>query len=337
MPAPVIEKEYNGRRVARKTATELARQYADLIEGKVILITGVSPMGLGAAFIDFIAPMRPATLILAGRSPSKMQQTADHVSAVSPDIKVRMVKLELESQAAVRYAAATVMEWSDVPHIDVLVNNAGVCAIPRAVTEDGFEKQFAVNHLGPFLFTNLIMPKLLESGAPRVVNIGSDGHNLSPIRFEDPNFRDESSYHTWIAYGQSKTANMLMALSLAEKLGPRYNLHAFSVNPGTVQTNLAAFLDWKRSFADLAKTSRLLGLAGGWKQDRDFQTIDEGTATYVYAAFDPEITAHNGAHLLGCRLADPWKDGIRAWATSPIEAELLWRMSEELVGQEFVY
>ncbi|KAI2776425.1 putative short-chain dehydrogenase [Daldinia loculata] len=322
MPAPVIEKEYNGRRVARKTATELARQYADLIEGKVILITGVSPMGLGAAFIDFIAPMRPATLILAGRSPSKMEQTAEQISAVSPDIKVRMVKLELESQAAVRYAAATVMEWSDVPHIDVLVNNAGVCAIPRAITEDGFEKQFAVNHLGPFLFTNLIMPKLVASGAPRVVNIGSDGHNLSPIRFEDPNFRDESTYHTWIAYGQSKTANMLMALSLAEKLGPRYNLHAFSVNPGTVQTNLAAFLDWKRSFADL---------------DRDFQTIDEGTATYVYAAFDPEITAHNGAHLLGCRLADPWKDGIRAWATSPIEAELLWRMSEELVGQEFAY
>ncbi|XXG95060.1 Chitin synthase, class 2 [Hypoxylon texense] len=325
------------RKEARQTASRLATHYAEAIRGKVILTTGVSPGGLGAAFVNAIAPMHPAMLILAGLGPTDTQRTADNVSKSAPDVKIRTLQIDLSSLAAVRAAAETVKGWTDVPHIDLLVNNAGISAIPRTITDEGFEKHFATNYLGPFLFTHLIMPKILASEAPRIVNVGSDGHILSPIRFDDPNFRDESLYHTWMAYGQSKTAQMLTAISLAEKLGTKHNLLAFSVHPGAVTTNLVAHLDWEQGYVEMSRTYRLLGLAQGWKKDFEFLTPDEGAATYVYAAFDPNIRVHNGAYLVDCRLADPWKDDLRAWATSPVEAEMLWKLTEKLIGQEFEY
>ncbi|KAI1098152.1 hypothetical protein F4804DRAFT_325540 [Jackrogersella minutella] len=81
----------------------------------------------------------------------------------------------------------------------------------------------------------------------------------------------------------------------------------------------------------------MLGIGQGWQDDFDFQAPDVGAATYVYAAFDPEATAHNGAYLLECRVGDPWRDYLRAWATSSVEAEMLWKLSEELIGQDFCY
>lgn len=178
------------RKETRETASRLAAHYSEAIKGKVILTTGVSPGGLGAAFVNAIAPMHPALLILAGLDPAETQQTADDVSKSSPDVKIRTLQIDLSSLAAVRAAAGTVIKgWTDVPHIDLLVNNAGISAIPRTITDEGFEKHFATNYLGPFLFTHLVMPKILASAAPRIVNVGSDGHIFSPIRFDDPNFR----------------------------------------------------------------------------------------------------------------------------------------------------
>ncbi|KAI1763151.1 NAD(P)-binding protein [Hypoxylon sp. FL1150] len=322
----------------RQTASRLAAHYSEAIRGKVILTTGVSPGGLGAAFVNATAQMRPAMLILVGLDSAETQQTADSVISQSlPDVKVRTLQIDLSSLAAVRAAAEMVKGWTDVPHIDLLVNNAGISAIPRTITDEGFEKQLATNYLGPFLFTQLLIPKILASDAPRIVNVGSDGHILSPIRFDDPNFRDESLHHTWMAYGQSKTAQMLTTISLAEKLGAKHNLSAFSVHPGAVTTNLVAHLDWEQGYVEMSRTYRLLGLAQGWKKDFEFLTPDEGAATYVFAAFDPDIRAHNGAYLVNCRLADPRKDDLRAWATSPVEAETLWKLTEKLIGQEFRY
>lgn len=173
----------------RETASRLAAHYSEDIKGKVILTTGVSPGGLGAAFVNAIAPMHPAMLILAGLDPLETQKTADHISKASPSVKIRTLQIDLSSLAAVRAAAETVKGWTDVPHIDLLVNNAGISAVPRTVTDEGFEKQLATNYLGPFLFTHIIMSKILASEAPRIVNVGSDGHILSPIRFDDINFR----------------------------------------------------------------------------------------------------------------------------------------------------
>ncbi|KAI1412226.1 NAD(P)-binding protein [Hypoxylon sp. FL1857] len=306
-----------------RTAGELADLYASQIKGKIILATGVSPGGIGAAFALGIERAQPELIILAGRSLSKVQQTADVVSATG--VKTRVLQIDLASLSAVRAATEKVNGWDDVPHIDVLVNSAGVMAIDWAASPEGYDSQLVSNHLGPFLFTNLIMGKLLKSPAPRVVNVTSEGHRLSPFRFDDYNFRNGEYYHKWLSYGQSKTANMLMAISLAEKLGPKHQLSAFSVHPGLVVSNLAGHL---KLFGDDDSDMILMLLPC---------TAEVGANVYVYGAFDPEITAHNGAYLVPCRLADPWKDTVRPWATSSVEAERLWKLSEKLIGQKFSY
>ena len=172
------------------TGSELVRDLAATIKDKVILTTGVSPGGLGAEFVTALAAANPSLLILAGRNTAKVQQTADAIAQAHPGVKTRLLRLDLTSLAAVREAAAEVNAWKDVPAIDVLVNNAGIMAVEHAVTVDGFESQFAVTHLAPFLFTNLLMGKVLAAGGkPRVVNVSSDGHRMSAIRFGDLDFR----------------------------------------------------------------------------------------------------------------------------------------------------
>jgi NAD(P)-dependent dehydrogenase (short-subunit alcohol dehydrogenase family) len=174
---------------ASTTAEELVKILAAEIKGKVILTTGPSPASIGATFVETVARAQPALLILAGRSTSKLQQTADAITKENPSVPVRLLQLDLGSLAAVRKAASEVNSWTDVPHIDVLVNNAGIMATDFALSPEGYESQFATNHLGHFLFTNLIIEKVLAASSPRIVNVSSDGHRLSPIRWADTNFR----------------------------------------------------------------------------------------------------------------------------------------------------
>ncbi|KAI1462611.1 NAD(P)-binding protein [Annulohypoxylon moriforme] len=316
------------------TSDELVKDFAPEIKGKTILTTGVSPNSLGATFLESIAKAEPALLILAGRNIEKVQQTANAISLVLPDVKTRVLRLDLGSFDAVREAAATVNGWADVPNVDVLVNNAGIMAVKYALSPDGFETQFATNHLGHFLFTNLIMAKILASKAPRIVNISSDGHRLSPIRWDDYNFRNGETYNKWRAYGQSKTANMLMAISIAEKLGPR--VLAYSLHPGVIATNLGAHIDWSAGFEGLQDLDKEEGNKEGWKHFV-FKSAQAGAATHVYAAFSPSLKDHNGVYLEDCQIADPWVQTVKPWATSSVEAEKLWKLSEKLVGQEFTY
>ncbi|BCS20892.1 putative short-chain dehydrogenase [Aspergillus puulaauensis] len=319
------------------TAEELAGHFPAEIKDKVVLTTGPSPTSIGATFVEAIARAQPALIILAGRNPSKLQKTADAISQKQPQVPVRLLQLDLGSLAAVREAAAEVKSWDDVPHIDVLVNNAGIMATNFALSPDGFENQFATNHLGHFLFTNLIMGKILASRSPRVVNVSSDGHRLSPIRWADYNFREGETYNKWTAYGQSKTANILLAVSLAEKLGSK-DLLAYSLHPGVISsTSLSAGLeDSDTDFAALNALDKSLGNAEGWRGFR-LKTDQEGAATTVYAAFEPALQENNGAYLQDCHIADPWTDTVKPWATDKVEAEKLWKLSEKLVGQEFSY
>lgn len=180
-----MTKVYN----ADTTASELARDFASEIEGKVVLTTGVSPGGLGAVFVQAIATAKPSLLILAARSLPKAEQTAREIQSKNTGVRTKVLELDLGSLAGVRKAAETVASWSNVPIIDILVNNAGIMAVDFKLSEDGYESQLATNHLGHFLLTNLIMNKLLAAKAPRVVNVSSDGHRLSHIRWDDYNFR----------------------------------------------------------------------------------------------------------------------------------------------------
>jgi NAD(P)-dependent dehydrogenase (short-subunit alcohol dehydrogenase family) len=177
-------REYN----TNTTADDLLKDLSGEIKGKVILITGVTTGTLGGHFVESIAKAQPAGLILAGRSAEKTEKTANTLKAAHPNIHIHTVQLNLSSLAAVREAANAVNSWEDIPYIDVLVNNAGLMAVDYALTVDGYETQFASNHLGHFLFTNLLMDKLLASKSPRVVNVSSDGHRLNPIRWADYNF-----------------------------------------------------------------------------------------------------------------------------------------------------
>ena len=195
---------------------------------------------LGAEVALRISHHNPAHMVLAGRSLSALSTTESVIGAANP-VPTTLLELDLASQASVR-AAAKVANSYEFP-IDVLINNAGIMAVPYSKTEDGLESQWATNHIGHFLFTNLIMPKLRESKhRPRVVNVTSSGHRRSDIRWDDWGFGDGERYDKWAAYGQTKTANMLFSVALAKLFGGDEGgtfLESFSCYPGRVRTNLA--------------------------------------------------------------------------------------------------
>ncbi|KAK2840531.1 hypothetical protein FQN49_006185 [Arthroderma sp. PD_2] len=327
MPAP-----YN----TNTTTEELVADYAHLIKGKVVLTTGVSSKSLGAFFVQSIAAANPECLILAARNAEKLAQMATELTTAYPGVKVRTLQVDLASLKSVRDAAGELNGWDDVSVIDVLINNAGIMATEYQLSPDGFESHLAINHLGPFLFTNMIMKKLVAAEEPRIVVVSSDGHRLNPIRFHDYNFDQGETYNKWHAYGQSKTANMLLTISLAQKLGMKHNLQAFSLHPGVIWTNLGAHLDWNAEFVGLRNVDKALGNAEGWGEFK-IKPMERGAATHIYASFDPNLKANNGAYLIDCHVADPLEDTVKPWATSSFEAERLWRLSEKLVGQEFSY
>ena len=188
---------------ADTTANVVVHDLATQIAGKAILTTGVSPGGLGAVFVTQIAAAGPALLILAGRNPSKTQAMVEAVTEANSKVRTRTLQLDLESLKNVRRAAAEVNSWTNVPAIDVLVNNAGIMACDYGKTEDGIERQFAVGHVGPFLFTNLIMEKLMKANTARVVSVSSDGHRLSAMRWPDIGFSVSSSSFPVPVLGQS--------------------------------------------------------------------------------------------------------------------------------------
>ncbi|KAI5459167.1 short-chain dehydrogenase/ reductase [Mariannaea sp. PMI_226] len=321
------------------TSSKLIDEFADNIKDKVILVTGTSPGGLGALYCVAVAKASPSLIILAGRNDALNKKTEEAVKGVNVNVKTRLLNLDLASFENIREAAAQVMSWGDVPYIDLLVNNAGIMAVPYGKTEDGFERQFGVNHLGHFLFTNLIMSKILASKTPRVVMVSSAGHRINPIRWTDYNFSDGKSYNKWLAYGQSKTANILMALALAERLRRR-GLLAFSLDPGIFVTNLSRDLDM--SDPEVMQSLYAADASIGNKAmhpdyEYNYNSEDEIIATHVFCSFCDDIKGHNGGYFTECHLADQYEEEVYPWANNAIDADRLWTLSEKLVGERFAY
>ncbi|KAF2678414.1 short-chain dehydrogenase [Lentithecium fluviatile CBS 122367] len=309
---------------AHTTAEEVATLYSAQISSKTILITGVSPNGLGLHTALALAPHSPHLLILAARSPRTLEAAKSAIHAVAPTCPVRLFMLDLSRLAAVREAANEVLRWKDLDKIDVLINNAGVMSTPWETTVDGVEMQFAVNHLGPWLFTNLVMPKIVAAQG-RVVFLSSLGHVYGGVRFEDVNFDDGETYDADVAYGQSKTANILTAVALAERMRAK-GVTAFSVHPGLVLTNLTRHVPMEvfreKGFVDDA--GNLLVPS---------KTHSQGCATTVVAALDPYIAGRSGAYLCDCKVdhGDVWAEHAKGIEN----AEKLWALSEGLVGEKF--
>ena len=176
------------------------------------------------------------------------------------------------------------------PRLDLLVNNAGVMACPQAKTSDGFELQFGSNHLGHFLATCLLVPALLRGKATRVVCLSSRGHHMSPVVFDDVQF-ERRPYDKWESYGQAKTANVLFAVGLERRLGPR-GVHATAVHPGAIVTELGRHLQ-PEDIQFLQTRSRGM----------QFKTVEQGAATSTFAATAPELEGRGGIYLEDCHVA----------------------------------
>ena len=197
-------------------------------------------------------------------------------------------------------------------------------ATPLGRTADGFEMQLGTNHLGHFLLTCLLAPALVAAAPARVVNLSSGGHVISDIDWDDPNF-ERRAYDKWIAYGQSKTANVLFTVELERRLGTR-GVHAFAVHPGMIMTDLGRHL----TSEDIAalQTMAKSGPGGGLPP---FKSIPEGAATTVWAATAPELAERGGTYLADCAISSEHAP----CALDPAAAKRLWTLSEQLVGETF--
>jgi NAD(P)-dependent dehydrogenase (short-subunit alcohol dehydrogenase family) len=310
---------------SKTEAEEVATYFKNEIKGKTVLITGCTFGGLGYEAARVVAKNHAGLVIVAGRKQESLDDAIQKIQAETPSANLRSLLLDLASLESVRHAAAEVNAYSEA--IDVLINNAAIMASPYYTTKDGFEAQFGTNHIGPFLFTNLILPKILASktGAPRIVNVSSNGHHVSPVHFNDPFFDNGKAYNKWWAYGQSKTANMLFSRELANRYKSK-GLVAFSLHPGVILTNLARDVD----VSDFSEVKDYEGNVLEFKPE--FKSVGAGTATHIVAAFDPTIASESGSYLADCQIA---MDQAKPYAKDDTEAAKLWALSEEIIGQKF--
>jgi NAD(P)-dependent dehydrogenase (short-subunit alcohol dehydrogenase family) len=338
------------------TGTKVASTFASAIEGKTILVTGVNKDGLGGKLVQILSQHAPKVLILASRTPAKMSEAIQLCRQNAPSTKFIPLDLDLASQQLCREAAAKVMSNPDIQQIDLVFNNAGLQQLPkRQFSPEGIELHFAVNHIGHFVFTNLIVPKIIAAarnnprGATRVVNISSRGVLYSPIRFSDLNFdrphdsllleeqpgyepaklsrRDidpKSTYNPLVAYGQSKTANVLFSVGLTSRLWDKYGILSFGIHPGAIKTEGGRYVDPVRLEAMYETFKNVM------------VSLDQGCATALRAGLDSSLEPANfhvdgkGVYLSECQVAD-----CPSWAREPELAERLWKVSEELVGEKY--
>ncbi|KAI1770722.1 NAD(P)-binding protein [Hypoxylon cercidicola] len=317
----------------------LVHKFADQVKGRTFLLTGPTPGGIGAETVISLAAESPALLILVGRSQAKAQATKDAIKKVNAGVKTKFVEADLASLRSVRAAARAILEDGEIAKIDVVINNAAVMATPFQLTEDGLELQLQANHLGHFVLTNTIMPKVLAAGpGARLVLLSSSGHRICGVRFEDPNYARPGSYSEMDGYGQSKTAKVLYAVALNRRLAAR-GVRAYAVHPGGIMTNLQGYVKQmpaERAAALFeAASQKAMGRSIAEQRQADpWKTLQQGCGTMIRAALDPDLVREEGVYMTDTVLTTDPKY-VREYATDPELAERLWKLSEELVGEKF--
>ncbi len=272
--------------------------------GKTVVITGASA-GLGKATAAELAA-RGAELVLACRDLEKAARARAEILARTPAARVDLVPLELASLRSVRACAGKLC--ANYPQIDVLINNAGVFPPTLRRTEDGFEEQIGVNHLGHFLLTNLLLDKLVASTPARVVHVSSMMHAGGKVDLAS--FRGPAKYSAYAAYRQSKLANILFSNELARRLAGS-GVTSNSLHPGGVSTEIMRDASFAmRALARLA-----------------FTTPEKGARTSVYLATSPEVEGVTGRYFVSCKQART--DEL---AKDEALAHALWDESAALVG-----
>lgn len=315
---------------ARPTAQQIVHDYnkENALQGRVILITGVSS-GLGAASAAALASTG-ATIFAASRS---IPRAKEALASIADSPHVHFLELDLVSRASIRSFASEFLKQSG-GRIHVLMNNAGGVLAERSITDDGVEKQFAINYLGPFLLFSLLKDALLSSSTKefptRVINLSSNGHRSSAIRFD--NINHDGDYHGVVVYGQAKTAVIYMASEIERRYGSR-NLHGWSVHPGGIMDSQF----WASSGFDDAFLDQLLSL---WPK-KLFKSTEQGAATQVWAAVSEDVLADGarGKFLEEVSVSKPKDETDIPDARGYVEhtynepnAIRLWEFSEELLG-----
>ncbi|XP_060558277.1 retinol dehydrogenase 12-like isoform X2 [Ruditapes philippinarum] len=281
-----------------------------LMNGKTVLITGANT-GIGKETAKDLAS-RGARVLLACRDITKAERAAEDIRKSTGNKDVVVYILDLCSLKSVRQCADDVIKKE--ARLDVLINNAGVMWTPYWKTKDGFEMQFGTNHLGHFLFTNLLLDLLKKSAPSRIINVSSLAHERGTINFDDLN--SEKSYSPAKAYSQSKLANVLFTRELSKRLQGT-GVTANSLHPGVIKTELGRYRDttlWRR----ILFVPVILFV---------FKTPIQGAQTTIHCAVSKDLTDVSGKYFSDCvvKLEAPQAHDDEA-------AAKLWTVSEEMVG-----
>ncbi|KAM0126508.1 hypothetical protein ACHAO1_010047 [Botrytis cinerea] len=309
----------------RPTALQVVKdeELEGKLKDKVVLITGCSA-GLG---VDTARAMfaTGATLFLTARNPTRARVALGEL-AESPHVHI--LEMDQTSLKSVRACAASFLEQSKT--LNIMINNAGIMAVPEATTEDGFESQFQTNHLSHFLLFYLLKPTLLASTTPefasRVINLSSLGHRRGEPDLDNINLT--GCYDKWRAYGSSKTCNIWMANEIERRYGSKH-LHAFSVHPGGVVTPL-----WNSM-----KTEDIDHLRSQEGFDESLKSPEQGAATTVWGAIAKCLEGYGGKYLDDVQIASPWTPdqpfALPGWAPHAHDEERegkLWKLSLDMAG-----
>jgi NAD(P)-dependent dehydrogenase (short-subunit alcohol dehydrogenase family) len=287
------------------------------LSGKYCLVTG-GYSGIGLEATRALAGAGAAVVVPARRPDAAGESVGDLDG-------VQVEALDLGDLASVAAFAERLL-GAGRP-IDIVINSAGIMACPETRVGDGWEAQFATNHLGHFALINRLWP-LIAAGGGRVVAVSSGGHRRTGIRWDDIQF--EHGYDKWLAYGQSKTANVLFAVQL-DALGRDAGVRAFAIHPGGILTPLQRHL----TAAEMRER--------GWIDEHGnpigagFKTPEQGAATQVWAATSPRLAGLGGVYCEDCDIAavndDPaGSGGVRSHAIDPAQAQHLWDLSARLTG-----
>ncbi len=306
------------------------------LRGKRILVTGVSA-GLGIETARSLAA-HGAHVVGAARDLNKAKTATAQVSkdAAANGGSFELIELDLADLKSVRACADALLKKGEP--FDVIIANAGVMATPQGRTADGFETQFGTNHLGHFVFINRIA-SLLRSGG-RLINLSSAGHRYSNVDLEDPNF-ERTPYDPFVAYGRSKTANILFAVAFDKRHRGR-GVRAAAVHPGVIQTELGRYAEPGQIEGLIAQINEQLVAEG--KGPFQWKTVPQGAATSVWAGVTASADEIGGQYCENCHVGEVVPDeaaisgvseGVRGYALDAKNAEALWKKSEEMTGESF--
>jgi NAD(P)-dependent dehydrogenase (short-subunit alcohol dehydrogenase family) len=295
------------------------------LSDRTIVITGANT-GIGFEAARLLA-RAGARIALACRDPARAESAAARLRESGPKARVDLVALDLADLESIRKAAGTILER--VPAIDVLINNAGVMALPRRTTRDGFEMQLATNHLGHFALTGLLMPAIVAAPAARVVNVSSGLHKRGRVDFDD--LQGERSYDKWKAYSQSKLCNLLFAYELERRLraaGTR--AISLACHPGYAATEL-------QGRGPSMEGSKILGAIMNLGNALLAQSAEAGAWPTVFAAVSPEARGMDYVGPLGLAhmRGRPGRDRSTRRSHDEADARRLWEISERLTGVSY--